>query len=54
MPREVKAVGLAGHRQSKGERVMIHHVVSHVVELCIQACVRTEDKNVPLTEILKF
>lgn len=43
MPWEVKAVGLTRHRQGEGESVVIHHIVTHVVELCIQACVRAED-----------
>lgn len=46
MPCEVKAVGLTGHRQSEGESVMIHHIVPHVVELSIQACVKKEDQQV--------
>ena len=43
MPCEVKAVSLAGHRQGEGESIMIHHIVSHIVELCVKACVWTED-----------
>lgn len=43
VPCEVKAVGLTGHRQSEGESVMIHHVVSHVEELCVEAWVTTEE-----------
>lgn len=39
----MKAVGVAGHRQSEGECVMVHDAVSHIVKLCIEACVRTED-----------
>lgn len=43
MPCEVKAVRLAGHGKREGESVMIHHIVTHVVEFSIEACVRTEN-----------
>lgn len=36
MPCEVEAVGVAGDRQDEGEGIVIHHVVSHVEELCVQ------------------
>lgn len=36
MPSEVKAVGVAGHRQREGQSIVIDYVVAHVVQLCIQ------------------
>lgn len=35
MPGEVETVGLTGHRQGEGQSVMVHHAVSHIVQLCI-------------------
>lgn len=37
MPSEVETVGLTGYRQGEGKRIMIHYVVSHIVQLCIKA-----------------
>lgn len=37
VPGEVEAVGVAGHRQGEGEGAMVHDVVAHIIQLCIQA-----------------
>lgn len=44
VPCEVEAVGLSGHRHVEGKRVMVHHIVSHVVQLCVEACVRRKNR----------